>query len=34
MKFVISGYFGFQNTGDEAILAAMIDHLEGGVSWF
>lgn len=27
MKFVISGYFGFQNTGDEAILAAMIDHL-------
>ena len=28
MKFVISGYFGFQNLGDEAILAAMIDHLE------
>ncbi|MFY9134764.1 MAG: polysaccharide pyruvyl transferase family protein, partial [Bacillota bacterium] len=27
MKFVISGYFGFQNIGDEAILAAMIEHL-------
>ena len=27
MKFVISGYFGFQNIGDEAILAAMIERL-------
>lgn len=27
MKFIISGYFGFQNIGDEAILAAMIEHL-------
>lgn len=27
MKFVISGYFGFENIGDEAILAAMIEHL-------
>lgn len=27
MKFVISGYFGFRNMGDEAILAAMIEHL-------
>lgn len=27
MKFVISGYFGFHNIGDEAILAAMIQHL-------
>jgi len=27
MKFVISGYFGFQNIGDEAILAAMTQHL-------
>ncbi|HOB87944.1 MAG: polysaccharide pyruvyl transferase CsaB [Bacillota bacterium] len=28
MKFVISGYFGFQNIGDEAVLAAMIEHLK------
>lgn len=27
MKFVLSGYFGFGNTGDEAMLAAMIQHL-------
>ena len=27
MKFVVSGYFGFQNIGDEAILTAMIQHL-------
>ncbi|NLB72953.1 MAG: polysaccharide pyruvyl transferase CsaB [Firmicutes bacterium] len=27
MKFVVSGYFGFRNIGDEAILAAMIQHL-------
>ena len=28
MKFVISGYFGFQNIGDEAVLAAMIEQLK------
>ena len=27
MKFVVSGYFGFQNIGDEAILAGMVQHL-------
>ena len=29
MKFVVSGYFGFENIGDESILAAMIQHLRG-----
>ncbi|MEW6228434.1 MAG: polysaccharide pyruvyl transferase CsaB [Bacillota bacterium] len=28
MKLLVSGYFGFQNAGDEAILAAMIQHLK------
>ncbi|MCR4402076.1 MAG: polysaccharide pyruvyl transferase CsaB [Firmicutes bacterium] len=27
MRFVVSGYFGFGNTGDEAMLAAMVQHL-------
>lgn len=27
-RFVISGYFGFDNAGDEAILAAMVQHLK------
>ncbi|MDI7247653.1 MAG: polysaccharide pyruvyl transferase CsaB [Anaerolineae bacterium] len=27
MKFVLSGFFGFANTGDEAMLAAMVQHL-------
>lgn len=28
MHLVISGYYGFQNTGDEAILESMISHLK------
>ncbi len=27
MKFLINGYFGYANAGDEAVLAAMIAHL-------
>lgn len=28
-KFLISGYYGFNNFGDEAILGVLLDHLKG-----